>query len=87
MTDLGVRSDYWLRPNLGLSAWVQYERWLFPVIQPNAARECDCCGGDAVSAAEVVSTFHHRLVSAQGPAIAALSRFWVGELGPMILYG
>jgi hypothetical protein len=38
LTDLGVRGDYWLRPNLGLSAWVQYERWLFPVIQPNSAR-------------------------------------------------
>jgi hypothetical protein len=38
LTDVGVRSDYWLRPNLGLSAWVQYERWLFPVIQPNAAQ-------------------------------------------------
>ncbi len=38
LTDVGVRGDYWLRPNLGLSAGVQYERWLFPVIQPNAAR-------------------------------------------------
>jgi Capsule assembly protein Wzi/PAP2 superfamily len=36
-TDAGVRIDYWLRPNLGLSTWVQYERWLFPVIQPNSA--------------------------------------------------
>jgi hypothetical protein len=23
---------------LGLSAWVQQERWLFPVIQPNASK-------------------------------------------------
>jgi hypothetical protein len=38
MTDVGIRSDYWLRPSLGLSAWVQYERWLFPVIQPSSAR-------------------------------------------------
>jgi hypothetical protein len=38
LTDVGVRGDYWLRPNLGLSAWVQYERWLFPVIQPNSSR-------------------------------------------------
>jgi hypothetical protein len=38
MTDVGVRNEYWLRPNLGLSAWVQYERWLFPVIQPNFSR-------------------------------------------------
>jgi membrane-associated phospholipid phosphatase len=35
LTDAGVRSDYWLRPDLGLSASVQYERWFFPVIQSN----------------------------------------------------
>jgi len=38
LTDVGVRGDYWVRPNLGLSAWVQRERWLFPVIQPNVSR-------------------------------------------------
>ena len=38
LTDVGVRSDYWLRSNLGISAWVQYEKWLFPVIQPNSSR-------------------------------------------------
>jgi membrane-associated phospholipid phosphatase len=37
LTDFGVRGDYWLRSNLNFSATVQYERWLFPVIQPNAA--------------------------------------------------
>jgi len=36
LTDVGVRSDYWVRPYLSVSASVQYERWLFPVIQPNA---------------------------------------------------
>ncbi len=38
LTDVGVRADYWVRSYLGLSASVQYERWLFPVIQPNAER-------------------------------------------------
>jgi membrane-associated phospholipid phosphatase len=37
LTDVGVRGDYWVRSNLSLSAWVQHERWLFPVIQPNAS--------------------------------------------------
>ena len=37
LTDAGVRSDYSLRQNLSLSLSVQDERWLFPVIQPNAA--------------------------------------------------
>jgi membrane-associated phospholipid phosphatase len=39
LTDIGVRSDYWFRPNLGISAQVQYERWMFPVIRPNAQRD------------------------------------------------
>jgi hypothetical protein len=38
LTDFGVSTDYWVRPNLGLSAWVQHERWLFPAIQPNVSR-------------------------------------------------
>ena len=39
ITDVGTRGDYWIRPNIGLSAWVQYERWLFPVIRPNSTRD------------------------------------------------
>src|SRR5882672_1298893 len=38
LTDVGVRWDYQVRPNLGLSATVQHERWLFPVIQPGAQK-------------------------------------------------
>jgi hypothetical protein len=38
LTDVGARGDYWVRSNLSLSASVQYERWLFPVIQPNAQK-------------------------------------------------
>jgi membrane-associated phospholipid phosphatase len=38
LTDLGVRSDFWMRTNFGVSAWIQYERWLFPVIEPGAVR-------------------------------------------------
>jgi hypothetical protein len=38
LTDAGVLTDYWVRPNLGLSASVQYERWLIPAIQANESR-------------------------------------------------
>ena len=38
LTDVGAKGDYLVRSNLSLSASVQYERWLFPVIQPNAQR-------------------------------------------------
>lgn len=35
LTDVGVRSDYWVRSYLSVSASVQYERWLFPILQVN----------------------------------------------------
>jgi membrane-associated phospholipid phosphatase len=38
LTDVGARGDYWVRSYLSVSASVQYERWLFPVIQPNIER-------------------------------------------------
>jgi membrane-associated phospholipid phosphatase len=39
LTDVGVRGDYWFRSNVALSASVQYERWIFPVILPTAQRD------------------------------------------------
>jgi membrane-associated phospholipid phosphatase len=38
VTDFGVLGDYSLRSNLSFSAAVQYERWLFPVIQAGPER-------------------------------------------------
>jgi hypothetical protein len=38
LTDIGIHADYWVRWTLGLSASVQYERWLFPLIRPGAQR-------------------------------------------------
>jgi len=38
LTDVGARSDYSLHSNLSLSVSVQHERWLFPVIRPDAVR-------------------------------------------------
>ena len=34
LTDFGVRGDYWFKEIIGLTGSVQYERWLFPIIQP-----------------------------------------------------
>jgi Capsule assembly protein Wzi/PAP2 superfamily len=39
VTDVGARGDYWIRPSVSVSASVQYERWLFPVIQPGPQRD------------------------------------------------
>src|SRR5712672_3565410 len=38
LTDAGVRADYWVRSNISVSTSVQYERWLFPAIQPGPER-------------------------------------------------
>jgi Capsule assembly protein Wzi/PAP2 superfamily len=38
LTDVGARGDYWWH-DVGFSVWVQHERWLFPVIQPNPERD------------------------------------------------
>jgi membrane-associated phospholipid phosphatase len=38
LTDVGIRTDYSLRSNLSFTVSVQHERWLFPSIQPNEAR-------------------------------------------------
>jgi membrane-associated phospholipid phosphatase len=39
LTDFAVRGDFWMRTNFAVSAWIQYERWLFPVIEPGAVRD------------------------------------------------
>jgi len=38
LTDANVRAEFWPNSTLGFSVWTQYERWAFPVIQPNASR-------------------------------------------------
>src|SRR5262249_12020380 len=38
LTDVGARSDFWVGPSLSVSSSVQWEQWLFPVIQPNPSR-------------------------------------------------
>jgi len=38
LTDAGMQADHWFRRGIGISTWLQYERWLFPVIQPGPER-------------------------------------------------
>jgi hypothetical protein len=38
LTDVGARGDFWFGNGVGISASVQYERWLYPSIQPGAQR-------------------------------------------------
>lgn len=34
INDASVRVDYWIRPNVGASAFVQHEKWTFPFLAP-----------------------------------------------------
>jgi len=38
LTDIGIRGDLWLRDEISITSLVQYERWLFPVIQAGPVR-------------------------------------------------
>jgi hypothetical protein len=38
LTDIGVRGDLWLHNGIVIAPSLQYERWLYPVIQPGAVR-------------------------------------------------
>jgi hypothetical protein len=57
LTDAGVRTDYSLRSNLSLSVSVQHERWLFPVIQPNAARNVSASVGITFEPQKIFRSF------------------------------
>jgi hypothetical protein len=63
LTDFGVRGDYWIRSSLGLSAGVQHERWLFPVIQPNISRNVTAT---VQILFEPHKLFHHSAASGPG---------------------
>jgi hypothetical protein len=36
ITDVGVKPNIWIGPNLSVSGLLQYEKWNFPVLAPNA---------------------------------------------------
>lgn len=38
LTDANVGAEFWTNSRVGFSVSTQYERWAFPVIQPNASR-------------------------------------------------
>ena len=57
LTDVGVRSDYWLRPNLGPQRLGAVRALAVSRDSAEFGPKCDGRGGGAVSAAKVVSTF------------------------------
>jgi membrane-associated phospholipid phosphatase len=60
LTDVGVRGDYWLTRSLGLSTSFQYERWLFPVIQPGPQRDISASVGIQIQPQKIFRPAFHR---------------------------
>jgi Capsule assembly protein Wzi/PAP2 superfamily len=63
LTDIGVRGDYWPSRTLGLSASFQYERWLFPVIQPGPQHDVSASIGIQVQPQRLFRPALHRAAS------------------------
>jgi hypothetical protein len=60
LTDVGAQGDYWPSQILGLRATVQYERWLFPVIQPGAQTDVSASIGIQIQPQKIFRpSFHH----------------------------
>jgi hypothetical protein len=60
LTDVGALGDYWPSQILGLRASVQYERWLFPVIQPGPQRDVSASVGIQIQPQKIFRpSFHH----------------------------
>ena len=59
LTDVGVQGDYWPTQILGLRASVQYERWLFPVIQPGPQRDVSASIGIQIQPQKIFRPSFH----------------------------
>jgi capsule assembly protein Wzi/PAP2 superfamily protein len=63
LTDVGTTADYWFGQSVGISATVQYERWLFPVIQPGPQRNVSTSLGIQFQPQKILKPSLHRLLS------------------------
>jgi Capsule assembly protein Wzi/PAP2 superfamily len=63
LTDVGVQGDYWPSQILGLRASVQYERWLFPVIQPGPQRDVSASLGIQIQPQKIFRPSFHKMAS------------------------
>lgn len=63
LTDVGVRGDYWATQQFGFTTSVQYERWLFPVIQPGAQRDVSASIGIQIQPQKLLRSPFHREAS------------------------
>lgn len=60
LTDFGVRSDYWLTQTLGVTSAIQFERWLFPVIQSGVQHNVSVSAGVQIQPQKLIRPMWHR---------------------------
>ena len=60
LTDIGVRGDYWPSRILGLTTSFQYERWLFPLIQPGPQRDISASIGIQIQPQKIFRPSFHQ---------------------------
>jgi len=60
LTDVGLQSDFWLTQSIGVRAAVQYERWLFPIIQPGPQRDVSASIGFQIQPHKLFRPTLHR---------------------------
>jgi len=63
LTDIGVRGDYWPSQILGLTTSFQYERWVFPIIQPGPQRDISASVGIQIQPQKIFRPSFHRAAS------------------------
>ena len=63
LTDVGIRGDYWVHGDVGLSAWVQRERWLFPLLQPGVQHNLTAA---LQLTFQPLKVFRHSLIGSEG---------------------
>jgi hypothetical protein len=63
LTDAGAKADYWLSQSVGLSTSVQYEKWLFPVIQPGPQTDVSVSIGIQIQPQKIFRPSFHRIAS------------------------
>jgi len=60
LTDVGVRGDFFLQNGISITSTVQYERWLYPVIQPGPVRNVSASVEVRIQPQKIYRpSFHH----------------------------
>jgi len=70
LTDVGVRGDLWFRNGVSITSAVQYERWLYPVIQPGPVRNVTASVEIQIQPQRIYRPAFHHMTSIKQPGDA-----------------